>query len=66
MKWYSNVTGDQICASTQVRWPSVVQLACEFTVPEGTTKFNVGLSGSGPSGKSALSDDWTLADITDP
>lgn len=65
LKWYSNVTGDQICASTSVRWPSVTQLTCEFTVPEGTTKFNVGLSGSGPAGKSALSDDWTLIDITD-
>jgi hypothetical protein len=64
LKWYSNVTGDQICASTRVRWPSVDQLTCEFTVPDGTTKFNVGLSGSGPSGKSALSDDWTLTDIT--
>lgn len=66
LKWYSNVTGDQICASTRVRWPSAVQLTCEFTVPDGTTKFNVGLSGSGPSGKSALSDDWTLTDITAP
>ena len=64
LKWYSNVTGDRICASTRVRWPSVVQLTCDFTVPDGTTKFNVGLSGSGPSGKSALSDDWTLTDIT--
>lgn len=65
LKWYSNVTGDRVCASTRVRWPSVEQLTCEFTVPDGTTKFNVGLSVSGPAGKSALSDDWTLSDITD-
>lgn len=66
LKWNSNMGGDRICATTQVRWPKVARLTCDFTVPEGTTKLTVGLSGTGASGKSALSDDWTLTEITAP
>jgi len=58
--WYSNIGGDRVCASTSVHWPTYQKLSCSIAVPVGTTKFNVGLSGTAPSGKWIVTDDWVL------
>jgi serine protease len=66
IEWFSDADGDHVCASTSVRWPAVTRLTCDFTVPFGTKKFNVGLSGTGAAGNIwAFSDDWSLTDIND-
>lgn len=64
IEWFSDASGDHVCTSTSVRWPSVIRLTCDIPVPVGTTKFNVGLSGNSAAGNWALSDDWSLIDIT--
>ena len=58
--WYSNIGGDRVCASTSVRWPTYQKLSCTIAVPAGTTNFNVNLSGTAPSGKWIVTDDWVL------
>lgn len=64
--WYTNVSGDRLCASTSVAWPAVARIGCIFTIPFGTTIANVHLAGTGPVAHAwAISDDWSLIDIND-
>jgi len=62
LRWWSNATGvPQVCDQSSTVWPAYDYLSCELTVPAGTTNFNVQLSGTAPSGKWAVTDDWFLA-----
>lgn len=62
LQWWSNAGGgiQGTCGSTSAVWPTYVLIACQFTVPAGTTAFNIQLNGNAPAGKWAVTDDWTM------
>jgi hypothetical protein len=66
LRWWSNVGGGALgeCGSTSALWPNYVKLSCDFVVPSGTTQFNVHLAGNAPSGRWAVTDDWSLTQLT--
>lgn len=69
LRWWSNAQGGFLgeCGSTRAIWPNYVKLTeppCDLVVPSGTTQLNVHLAGTAPSGRWAVTDDWTLTQLS--
>lgn len=59
--WFSDVDGDHPCANTAAG--AYVKLVCDFTIPAGTTVFDVHIGGTGAAPAQVITDRWILTPI---